>query len=115
MVADLVDQHVGDDVAQRFLVLGPVVEDGTPIERHAVGSFAGGGVPALGDAAPLEEAEQVERRLQRQVVHDLLVGKFGDLDDNLAGEGTKILRQVSIGFEREQFHLVDRGRELIVP
>jgi hypothetical protein len=28
MVADLVDQDMGDDVAQRLLVLGPVVEDG---------------------------------------------------------------------------------------
>ena len=68
MVADLVDQHMGDDVAQRLLVLGPVVEDGAAVERDAVRPLAGLRVPALGDAAPLEQAEQIEGRLQRQVV-----------------------------------------------
>ena len=32
MMAELVDEHVGDDRAQRLLVLGPVVEDGAAVE-----------------------------------------------------------------------------------
>ena len=48
MVADLVDQHMGDDVAQRLLVLGPVVEDGAAVERDAVRPLAGLRVPATG-------------------------------------------------------------------
>jgi hypothetical protein len=71
------------------------------IEGDAVRPLAGLRVPALGDAAPLEQAEQVERRLERQIVHDLVGGKLGDLDDDLAGQLAKILRQVGIGFQRQ--------------
>src|SRR4051812_42495914 len=82
MVADLVDQHMGDDVAQRLVVFGPVVQYRPAVEGDAVRAFAGLRVPALGDAAALEQAKQVERGLQRQVVHDLVGGKFRDLDDD---------------------------------
>src|SRR5437016_1837826 len=34
MVADLVHQHMGDDRAQRLVVLGPVVEDRPAVEPH---------------------------------------------------------------------------------
>ena len=115
MVAELVDQHMGDDVAQRFLVLGPIVENGAPVERDAVRAFAGGRVPAFRDAAALEQAEQVERGFQRQIVHDLLGRKLGDLNDDLAGQRAKVRRQMRIGFQRQDFHLVDRRGELIVP
>src|ERR1700724_2691813 len=37
MVADLVEQHVGDDPAQRLVVLGPVVENRPPVEPDQVG------------------------------------------------------------------------------
>src|SRR6516164_484874 len=41
MVADLVHQHVGDDRAQRLVVLGPVVEDRPAVEPHHVGHLSG--------------------------------------------------------------------------
>src|SRR5690606_5056684 len=41
MVADLVNENVGDDGTQRLLVLGPVVEDGTAIEPDLVRQLAG--------------------------------------------------------------------------
>src|SRR5690606_25924156 len=41
MVADLVDEDVRDDRAQRLLVLGPIVEDGAAIEPDLVGQHAG--------------------------------------------------------------------------
>src|SRR5262245_24636623 len=37
VVADLVHQHVGDDGAERLVVLGPVVEDRAAVEPHHVG------------------------------------------------------------------------------
>src|SRR5689334_21526610 len=108
MMADLVDQHMGDDVAQRLLVLRPVVEDGAAVERDAVRPLAGLGVPALGEAASLEQAEQIERRLQGEVVHDLVGRELGDQDDDLAGELAEVIRQMRIGLQREQLHLFDR-------
>ncbi len=115
MVADLVDQHMSDDVAQRLLVLGPIVEDGAAIERDAVRPLAGRGVPALGDAAALEQAEQVERRLQREIVHDLVGRELGDLDDDLAGELAEFAGQVGVGFQRQKLEFLKRGRKLIGP
>ncbi len=74
MVADFVDQNMGDDVAQRLVILGPIVEDGAAIERDAVGAFARLGVPALGDAAP-STAQEVEGRLSERSSMISSVGK----------------------------------------
>ena len=41
MMTDLVDQHMRDDGAESFLVLGPVIEDGTAIEPNLIGQLAG--------------------------------------------------------------------------
>src|SRR5215468_1034581 len=37
MMADLVHQDVGDDLAQRLVVLGPIVQDGSAVEPDHVG------------------------------------------------------------------------------
>ena len=36
MMADLMDQDMVDDIAQRLFVLGPVIENGATIERYTV-------------------------------------------------------------------------------
>src|SRR5690606_29668067 len=115
MVADLMDEHMGDDISQRLLVLGPVVENGAAVERYAVGPFARRRVPPFGDAAPLKQAQQVEGRLERKIVHDLVSGKFRNLDDDLAGQPAKFLRQVRIGLQCEEFELLQRGSHLVAP
>src|SRR5258707_4677785 len=46
MVPDLVDQDVADDIAQGFLVLGPVVEDRASVEPDHVAE-AGDGLTSL--------------------------------------------------------------------
>src|SRR5262245_37383520 len=40
MVADLMDQHMGDDGPERLLVLGPIIEDRSTIEPDHVGHLA---------------------------------------------------------------------------
>ena len=52
---------------------------------------------------------------QRQVVHDLVGRKIGDLDDDLASELAELFRQMGIGLQRQKLHLVHRRRELVVP
>src|SRR3712207_8332044 len=37
ILADLVDEHMGDEVAQGLLALGPVIEDGAAVEPDHVG------------------------------------------------------------------------------
>ena len=60
MVADLVDEDMGDDVLQRLVVLGPVVEDRPAIEPDVVGHLAREGCGgAVRHALALEQAEDV--------------------------------------------------------
>jgi len=110
-----VDEHVGDDVAERLVVLGPVVEDRPPVERDAIDLIAGRRVPQLGDAAPFEEPEQIERRLEPQIVGDVLGREFGDADLDVAGQLAELARQVRIGFPRDLFDLGEAGRKPVLP
>jgi hypothetical protein len=57
------DQHMADDMAQRFLMFGPVVEIG----RREVMRFGIAGFMVASNAAALEQAEQVEGRFRRHV------------------------------------------------
>src|SRR5690606_9127187 len=67
VVADLVDQNVGDDGPERLVVLGPVVEDGPAIEkdriRHA-STLRGRNVGRQADTG--EEAKKIERTLDAE-------------------------------------------------
>ena len=74
------DEDVSDDVAQRLIVLGPVVENRPPVEADTVRQFAGFHCETLRDASALKEAEQVERRFQRHVLEYVVVWEILDLD-----------------------------------
>src|SRR5690606_20511938 len=59
VVTDLVHQHMGDEIAKRFLMLGPVVEQGAAIEPDLIGQLTRPGLAAgLGEPAALEQAKQ---------------------------------------------------------
>ncbi len=115
MMADLVDQNMGDDIAQRFFMFGPIVKDRTAVERDAVGAFAGLQAETLTDATTFEKAEQIKRRFQPHILDDLIVRKVGDLDDDVAAQRTKLLRQMRKSFNRDGFDFVQRGRETSRP
>ena len=40
MVADFVDEHVGDEMAEGFLVLRPIIQKRPAIKPHHVGELA---------------------------------------------------------------------------
>jgi hypothetical protein len=59
VVANFVDEDVGDDLAERFVgVFGPVVEDGAAIQVDGVGQLAG-----LGDRAVLRQTDAGEEAI----------------------------------------------------
>ena len=91
MVADLVHQHVGDDGAQRLVVLGPVVEDRPAVEPDHVRHLRRTRFPTGTAGRPLKQAEQVEFALRlefgqhllgREIIHpdDESVAKRPELD-----------------------------------
>src|SRR2546423_11490995 len=56
MVAYLVHQHVPDHGAQGLVMLGPIIEDRSPIEPHHVRHLGRGAFGAERQADSLEEA-----------------------------------------------------------
>lgn len=106
MMADFMDEDMGDDIAQRFVMFCPVIEDRAAVERDAVRAFAGLQAEPFADAAPFKKAEQVEGRFQPHILNDLVFGKIANLDDDIAAQRTKLLRQMSKSVNRDRFYFV---------
>jgi len=82
MMADLVDQHVADDVAQRFVVFGPVIEDRSPVEPDHVGQPRDISMALMRQADALEQSKQVEFAFGAHLVEDLVGWKIIDPYDH---------------------------------
>src|SRR5439155_2137702 len=109
MVPDLVDQDVADDMAQRFLMFGPVVEDRTAVEPDHVGQAGDVLIALLRQADALEQAEQVEFALRLHLVQNLVSRKIVDADDHTLAQGSKRLWQALEHLMRHGFHFGERG------
>lgn len=108
MMADLVNQDMADDGAQRFLVLGPVIEDGPAIEEDHVGQHAGmGKLLAMGEAGALEQAEQVEL-VGLHVAQYIVIRKILDPDDDIAGQLMEGSWQTRIGLLGQRVEILER-------
>src|SRR5690606_23119860 len=85
VVADLVDQDMGDDLGQADVAaLAPLVVYGTAIEENARRLRRRPHGVALADMDPVIEAAQFERVLDLQFGQGLLVGEVVDADDHVA-------------------------------
>ena len=101
MMANLVNQHMGDNITQSFLMFGPVIQNGAAEQGDPVWRVACLQAESLADALPLEQPHQVERRIKAHVLDDLIIGKIGNLDDEIAAKRTKFLRLARKGFDRD--------------
>ena len=111
MMADLVNEHMGDDRAQRIPVLGPIIEDGPAIEEDHVGKRSRmGQLLAMREAHALEKAEQIEFALGLHLVEHVVVGKVLDPDDDIAGRDRERLRQARISIGGQRIQVLERGR-----
>ena len=114
MMADLVDEDMGDDIAQGFLVLGPVVENGTAIKRDAVHHLTRFHGETFGDAASFEQSEKIEGCFERHVFEHVIGRKIGDLDDEIFRQRAKFFRQVAICLDRKRLE-GGKCRRMAVP
>src|SRR5579872_1608786 len=93
MMANFVNEHMGDDRTKRVFALAPVVEKGPPIEPDHVRQVAGlGHCAALRQAASTKQAEQLELALGLHLVERLLVREVDDMDDDALAELSERLR-----------------------
>ena len=98
MVADLVDEHMRHEVAEGFLVLGPVVQDRAPVEPHHVGQLTGlEGGGRLGEAGSAKQAEEIEGRFAVHLPQGLVVGEVVDPDRDALAQAPEALRQARKG------------------
>ena len=71
MMADLVNQHVGDDGAERLVVLGPVQQDRHPVEPDHVWHLAGFRDRLERQSHALKQPEEIEFALYPHVIEDV--------------------------------------------
>ena len=95
MMADLVHQHVLDDRAERFLVLGPVVENRPAVKPDHVRHLHRRALRAERQADALEQAEQVEFAFGAHLVEHLFAREIVDLDDDIGAQIAKSARQTA--------------------
>ena len=109
MMADLMDEDMADDGAQRLFMLGPVIENRTPIEEDHIGERAGmRELLRLGNTHALEQPEQVELALGLHVGKHIVFREILHPDDDIAGKIVKGLGQARIGLCSQRVKFLER-------
>src|SRR4051812_25635647 len=93
MMANLMHQHMGDNLPERVFVLRPVVEDRAAVEEHHLRERGW-----VHDALPREidaviKAEKVEGRLDVHRVENFVGGKVIHTDHYILAEIAEAARQ----------------------
>ena len=101
MVADLVDEDVGDEVAEGLVVLRPVIEERRAGRARPCWASGRSRLAGLRQPDASEQAEQVELGLACHLGQGLLVGKILDHDAHAGREPAKLLGELREGFERQ--------------
>lgn len=106
VVTDFMDENVGNDGTKGFIMLGPIVEDGTAIEKHHVGRAATLRHRAVvGETHALKQAEDVEGGFGPHFVQYVAGGKIFDAEDDLAAQASKFCWKPAKGLRRELFKI----------
>src|ERR1700736_3535292 len=81
MMADFVNQDVADEMAQRLVMFGPVIQDRATVEPDHIGQPGNVVIAAKRQAYALEQAEQVEFAFRVHLVEHLVARKIVDTGD----------------------------------
>jgi hypothetical protein len=111
MVAYFVNQHMGHDLSQRFAMLGPVIEDGPPIEENHIGQAAGllDGL-LVGKSDTLEQSEKIVLAFGLHLVEDIVAGKIRDADEQLAAQRPEFFGKPAEGVGGQRLEIFERRR-----
>src|ERR1700693_1591206 len=92
MVADFVEQHVGDDFSQRLVVLGPIIEDRPPVEPDQVGHLDRRGLGLERQPDAVEQPQEIELAFQSHLLDDVVGREILDPDDEIAAQLPETVR-----------------------
>ena len=110
MVADFVDQDVGDDLGQADVAaFAPFVEDRAAVEEDAAGLGGGAEAVALADVDAVIEAGQFEGILHLHHRQGLVVGEIIDADHHIPGQRPERLGQGVESLARQPGEVVEGG------
>src|SRR5690606_6460219 len=116
VVADLVDQDMGDDLGQADVAaLAPFIEDRAAIQEDARRLRRRPHGVALADVDAGIKAGQLERVLDLKVAQGVFVGEVVDADDDVPGRLTEQVGQGGEGLFGQAGEVVERGGGLIGP
>ena len=111
MMPDLMYEDMADNGAQRLSMLGPVIENGTPVEEDHIGQRPGmSKLLAMGETHALEQPEQVEFALSLHVIEHIVFREILHPDDDIAGKIAKGLGQARIGLCGQRIKFLERWR-----
>src|SRR5208282_578520 len=109
MMTDLVHQHMLDDRAERFVMLGPVIEDRAAIQPDHVGHLHRRAFDTERQTDALEQTEQIELALRVHFIEHLIAREIIDLNDEVGAQVAKFARQMAKHLAGEDFELRERG------
>ena len=105
-MADFVDEHMGDDLAQGLLMLDPIIEDRPAIEEHHVGHLPGDlRLAAMHKADALEETHDVEFALGAKRAQNVFGREIFDADDEIVAEPPEFFREPTPGGIGQNFKI----------
>ena len=111
VVADFVDQDVGDQLFQGDIAaLGPFVEDRAAVQEDPRGLRLGAEGGAIRQADAGVEAGQLEGVLDPHLVEDFLGGEVVDAEHHVAGQPAEPLGQGREGVLGDLGQVFERGR-----
>ncbi len=114
MVADFVDEDMGDEVGEGDVAaIGPFVEDRAAVEKDD--RWLGRGIVhrAMGEIDALIEARQFERVLDVHLGKHIIAGEILDANEHVARQRTEAARHLGPRGAREGFDVVERGRQVV--
>ncbi len=105
MVADFVNQHMGHDLAERFVVLRPVIQDGAAVEPDHIRHRGDIAVAAERQPNALKQAKQVEFAFSLHFAQHVVGREVVHLDDHTRTQLTKMFWQPRERVVGHGFHL----------
>ena len=102
MVADFMNQHMGDDLTQSVFMFGPIVEDRPAVEPDHIGHQFRRCFRLERQADALKQSEQIKLALEPHRIDDLVVGEILDPDDKAFAQLAEMIGQPAIGLRRQR-------------
>ena len=114
-MSDLMNENMGHDCTQCFMMIGPIVENRPAVEIYHVGKLPRPAGDLMGESHALKKAEELKRILDAESVEDIVGSQVLDPDHHIRRERLEFIRQPVEGTAGERIDLFDRRRFELCP